>query len=91
MCFMEAKLIKELPGQGKMNYFIIPYFSPLGESRKTLWCGGWKADVLQSSGSQTVMCTRIAWNLIKLQLLTGDTCVEADSAFLVSSQVTLQV
>lgn len=23
MCFMEAKLIKELPGQGKMNYFII--------------------------------------------------------------------
>ena len=42
MCFMEAKLIKELPGQGKMNYFIIPYFSPLGESRKTLWCGGGK-------------------------------------------------
>lgn len=51
---------------------------------------GWKADV-QSSGSQTVMCTRITWDLVKLQHLTGDTCVEADSAFLVSSQVTLQV
>lgn len=45
----------------------------------------------QSNGSQTVMCTRITWDLVKLQLPTGDTCVEADSAFLVSSQVTLQV
>lgn len=45
----------------------------------------------QSSGSQTVMCTRITWDLVKLQLPTGDTCVEADSAFLVSSQVTLPV
>ena len=42
MCFMEAKLIKELPGQGKMNYFIILYFSPLEESWKALWCGGGK-------------------------------------------------
>ena len=46
MFFMEAKLIKELPGQGKMNYFIIPYFSPLGGSRKALWCGveSWHAE-----------------------------------------------
>ena len=51
----------------------------------------WKADVLQSSGSQTVMCTRITWDLVKLQLLTWDTCVEPDYAFLVTSQVALQV
>lgn len=51
----------------------------------------WKADVLQSSGSQTVMRTRITWDLVKLQLLTWDTCMEPDSAFLVASQVTLQV
>lgn len=29
MCFMEVELIiKELPGQGKMSYFIILYFFP---------------------------------------------------------------
>ena len=37
------------------------------------------------------MCTRITWDLVKLQLLTWDTCVEPDSAFLVTSQVALQV
>lgn len=37
---MEAKLIKELPGQGKRNYFIIVTLPPpLGENWWALWYG----------------------------------------------------